>query len=139
VSAGSGVAVTLTWEQEGLRFRGGREGGPQVVIDSDGGEGPSPVTALLLGLGGCMAVDVLDITQKMRLPVTGLAVRIDAQRRPDPPRRLTAVRLLYVVRGLAVGDEPKVRHAIDLSRDKYCSVLHSLRDDIAMDIELELQ
>ena len=134
----AGVEVTLSWLGEGQKFRGGRAGGPQLTIDGDGKEAPGPMTSLALALAGCMAIDVLDITQKMRLPVTALDVRVVGERRDEPPRRYTSMVLHYRVGGVAPADEEKVWRAIDLSREKYCSVWHSLREDIALNVELEL-
>jgi putative redox protein len=131
--------VSLRWSGEQQVFRGGRPDGPQVVIDGDGAEGPSPMTTLLLSLAGCMAADVVIIGQKMRLPLSGLEVAVEGDRRPEPPRRYTAIRLRYIVAGVAAEDEPKVWHAINLSRDTYCSVMHSLQPDLAISIELELR
>lgn len=133
------LTVALTWTGEALRFRGGKLGGPEVVIDSDGIAGPSPTVSLALALGGCMAVDVLDIAQKMRVGITGLRVVVEGDRRADPPRRFTALRQKFVVAGAPAESEAKLRRAIDLSREKYCSVLHSLREDIEMSFELELE
>ncbi|MBR9989296.1 MAG: OsmC family protein [Gemmatimonadetes bacterium] len=130
--------VALAWTGEDQQFRGGRVGGPQLVIDSSGLAGPSPVDALALALAGCMAVDVLDIVQKMRVPISGLSVDVQADRRADPPRRITALRQTFRTTGVTAADESKVTRAIDLSREKYCSVLHSLREDIEMSFELEL-
>lgn len=130
--------VKLEWTGEGDRFRGGREGGPQVIIDSDNVAGPSPVVALVLALAGCMAVDVLDIGRKSRVPITGLELEAETTRREDPPRRVTAVTLRYRIAGPSAADEAKLWRAIDLSRDKYCSVLHSMKDDIELSIELDI-
>jgi len=47
------------------------------------------------------------------------------------------MRLKYRVRGESL-DEGKVRRAIDLSLEKYCSVMHSLAPDIPVSYELEL-
>jgi len=132
------VTVSLEWTGEALQFRGGSEGGPEILLDSAGVAGPAPPAMLALALAGCMAVDVIDITQKMRVPMTGLRVVVEGDRRADPPRRYTALRQKFIATGVAPEDEPKVRRALDLSREKYCSVLHSLREDIAMSFELEL-
>jgi putative redox protein len=113
-------------------------GGPEILIDSDGAAGPSPTVSLALALAGCMAVDVLDIAHKMRVPISGLSVIVAADRKADPPRRFTALRQKFITAGVAAADEAKVMRAIDLSREKYCSVLHSLREDIEMSFELEL-
>jgi putative redox protein len=133
------VTVALRWAGEGMKFRGGRVGGPEVNLDGDGAEGPSPMTALLLGLAGCMAADVVLIAGKMRLPVETIEVVVEGDRRPEPPRRYTAIRLKYIVTGVAAADEARVWRAIELSRDTYCSVLHSLREDTAVSIDLELR
>lgn len=133
------VTVALRWGGEDLKFRGGKVGGPEVAVDGDGVDGPSPMTSLLLGLAGCMAADVVMILGKMKLPLAGMDVVVEGDRRPEPPRRYTAIRLRYVVAGIPASDEPKVRRAIDLSRETYCSVLHSLRDDIRISIDLEMR
>jgi putative redox protein len=132
------LTVALTWTGEALIFRGATSADAGMLMDSDGVAGPSPVETLALALAGCMAVDVLDIAQKMRVPITGLSVVTESDRRADPPRRITAVRQTFRTTGVAAADESKVTRAIDLSRDKYCSVLHSLREDIEMSFELEL-
>lgn len=132
------VTVRLEWAGEGLRFEGGKPGGPGVVVDGDGAAGPSPMTALLLGLAGCMAVDILDISTKSRVALTSLEAHLEGDRAATPPRRYTAVRMRFVAGGVAAADEPKVRRAVDLSAETYCSVLHSLRPDIQITTELEL-
>ena len=131
--------VRLRWSGEGQRYEGGRVAGPTIVIDSDGAAGPSPTMALLLALGGCMAVDVIEIATKMRLAVAGLEVEVAGERRSEPPRRFTAIRLRYTVSGVAREDEAKIWRAVDLSRDKYCSVWHTLKDDIDLSIAVELR
>jgi putative redox protein len=133
------AAVRLRWSGDGQRYEGGREDGPVIVIDSDGVAGPSPTMTLLLALAACMAVDVIEITAKMRLPVSGLEVDVAGERREEPPRRFTAIRLRYEVSGVAAADEAKIRRAVDLSREKYCSVWHTLKDDIDLTIAVELR
>jgi putative redox protein len=125
--------MTLRWSGEGLRFD--TEGDSAIVIDGDAKDGPSPMQALLLGLAGCMAVDVVMILQKMRVPLAGMTVRVEGERAPEPPRRFEKIRLVYETTGLPREAEDKLDHAIELSREKYCSVLHTLRPDIAISIE----
>jgi putative redox protein len=132
-------SVALRWQGVGHHFRGGKVGGPEFAIDGDGAEGPSPVTALVMSLAGCMAIDVLDITQKMRLTVTSLETVVESDRRDEPPKRVLATRMRFMVKGVAPADREKVQRAIDLSREKFCSVLHSLREDIDMSFELVME
>jgi putative redox protein len=135
-----GPVVTLRWAGEGLRFEGGAEGGPAVRLDGAGAAGASPMQSLLLALGGCTAADVVDILGKMRVPLEGVGVevRLESERAPDPPRRYTRIRLLYRVSGLAAEHEAKVRRAVALSHETYCSVLHTLRADTALETEVQL-
>ena len=121
------VEVELTWDGD-LRLRG-RAGTAAVVVDSAGIAGPSPVQALALALAGCMSVDVVHILQRGRVPLEGLRANLRALRAEQEPHRLVSVDLRFTVAG-AVPPE-KVERAIALSREKYCSVWHSLRQDIA--------
>jgi putative redox protein len=130
--------VRLDWTGEALRFRGGAPGGPQVSVDSDGKEGPSPMQSLLLAVAGCMGVDVVMILEKGRVPLDSLSVEVEGDRAEDPPRRFTAIRMTYRIAGPRPEDRNKVQRAVDLSRDRYCSVLHTLRPDLALDIQVDI-
>jgi putative redox protein len=128
------VEVDLTWDGE-LRFRG-RAGTAAVVVDSDGAEGPSPVQALALALAGCMAIDLVHILEKGRQPLRGLRARLSASRSAQDPHRILAVDLRFTVTGAVPAE--KVERALALSREKYCSVWHSLRQDIVFRTSFDL-
>jgi putative redox protein len=99
-----------------------------MVVDSQRQTGLSPTQALAVSLAGCMAVDVVDILQKGRFDLAGVEARLESERRPEPPRYVTRVTLHFVVRGDVPPD--RVERALELSRERYCSVWHSLRSDI---------
>lgn len=84
-----------------------------------------------------MATDVVDILAKGRLPLLALTAGVDARRASDQPKRLTAVRLHFTVRGDLPAD--RIERAIELSREKYCSVWHSLRQDIEFQTSFEVR
>jgi len=128
--------IRMTWEGRDLVFRGGPTPDLQVLLDSDGAEAPSPTDFLLLSLAGCMGVDVQMILTKSRVPVESLVVDVSGDRAPTQPRRFTRIHLVYEVKGPAEEHTPRLERAVALSRDKYCSVLHSLRQDIDIDIEI---
>ena len=107
------------------------------MIDGDAKAGPSSTDSILLGLMGCMSIDVLMILQKGRVTVNSLETRVEADRAPDPPRYFTRVRLTFVMDGPLPEERPKVDRAIELSREKYCSVLHSLRSDLVLETIVE--
>jgi putative redox protein len=120
------TVVELTW-QGGLRF-GARAKDQTLIVDGDGAAGISPVQALVVALAGCMASDLAHILIKGRLPLEALTAHLEAERAPSDPRRVVRVALSFAVKG-AVPPE-KVERAIALSRETYCSVWHSLRQDI---------
>lgn len=133
----SSSEVRLRWTGDGLAFRGGAGGGPEIVLDSNGVAGPSPTQALLLSLAGCMAVDVRMILEKSRVPVEALEVVVEGDRAADPPRYFHALRLTYRITGPTDADQAKLERAVQLSRDTYCSVLHTLRPDMSLDVRIE--
>jgi putative redox protein len=120
------ITAELIWSEH-LRF--GASSGPNaVVIDGDGAAGTSPMQLAAFGLAGCMAVDVVSILQKGRHPLTGLRASFSGERTEDPPRRYTRIALHFHVSGAVPAEA--VERAIALSRDKYCSVWNSFRQDI---------
>ncbi len=133
------VAVAVRWTGTGLEFRGGAAGRPEILLDGGGGAGPSPVQALVLALAACSAADVVEILGRMRVPLAGLEVAVEGERAPAAPRRLTAIRLRYRAQGLPAEAEDRLRRAIALSQEKYCSVLHTLRPDVVVESDVALQ
>jgi putative redox protein len=130
------VLVELRWEGD-RRFTG-RAGSTALVLDGgDSHAGPSPVQALAASLAGCMAIDVLHVLTKGRLDLRGLEARLVAQRAPTEPHYLRAVDLRFVVTGEIPAD--RVERAIALSREKYCSVWHSLRPDIDLTTSFQIR
>jgi putative redox protein len=99
--------------------------GHSVMIDGPveaGGEnaGFRPMELMLVGLGGCMAYDVLVILRRMRQDVNGYKLRIKGQRAEQPPSVYTAVTLEHVISGSQIS-ESAVKHALELAEHKYCS------------------
>jgi putative redox protein len=99
-----------------------------MTLDSASEAGPSPMQALAFALAGCMAMDVVHVIKKGRYNLRGLRADLSGTRAPADPKRFTAVALHFTVTG-DVPDE-KVARAIQLSKEKYCSVWHSMRQDI---------
>jgi putative redox protein len=120
------IATSLAWQGD-LRFVATTRGA-RLTLDGDSAAGPSPVEALAFSLAACMAVDVVDILVKGRHAPQALRADLVAERAPDPPRRIRRVTLRFVLRGAV--PTAAIDRAILLSRDKYCSVWHSMRADI---------
>ena len=117
-------------------FRGGPVGGPVATLDSVAKEGLSSTHYLLFALAGCMAIDVKMILEKSRVPIESLEVEAVGERAETAPRRFEKIQLTYEVRGPLEEHDKRLQHAINLSRDKYCSVLHSLDPSIEIDIRV---
>jgi putative redox protein len=118
----------VSWEGA-LRFRGGEPGRPTTLVDGDNEAAPGPMLTLLLAAAGCSGSDVVVMLEKMRVKLEQLRIEISGVRREQEPRRYTALHLDYHLKGEGL-DEAKARRAIELSIEKYCSVLHSLAPDI---------
>jgi putative redox protein len=134
--AGETKSVTLAW-QGGLRFTGGPPQGPQTTVDGDNAAAPGPMLTLLLAAASCTGSDVVSILQKMRVQLREFQIHVGGVRREDEPRRYLSIHFDYRVGGEGL-DEVKVRRAIDLSLEKYCSVIHSLAPDIAVTYAVSL-
>ena len=129
------TVVELIWEHE--LVLGGRSGEIHMKLDSAAVEGPSPMQALAFALAGCMAMDVVHVLKKGRHDMRGLKADLKGERAPDDPRRFTSIELKYTVTGDVPNDA--VDRAIQLSRDKYCSVWHSMRQDIKFDVSSTIE
>jgi putative redox protein len=92
--------------------------------------------ALLYAVAGCMALDVQHILEASRVPMTALEVEVEGERAPDPPKFFTKLRLIYRVEGPQDEHQAKLERAVALSKEKFCSVLHTLRPDIEYLIEI---
>lgn len=128
------MVLDLEWLGDN-RLRG-RSGAVEIVMDSPPVAGPSPVQALAFGLAGCMAMDVLAVIKRGRFELQGLTARLVAERAPSDPKRIVAVDLRFTLAGSIPDD--RVLRAIQLSREKYCSVWHSMRPDIELTTSFEV-
>jgi putative redox protein len=105
----------------------------------DGGEvslGMRPTEALLAALGGCTAVDVVEILTKRRTPPEGYRIELQGDRADEHPRRFTKIRVRHVVRGEGI-TQGSLERAVSLSHDKYCSVAATLNAEIEYEAVLE--
>jgi putative redox protein len=128
------LRVELVWSKD-LQF-GATSGRSAIAVDADSVTGPSPVQLLGMALISCMAADVVDILRKGRHPLTRFHAALTGERAADPPRRLLRLLLHFAIHG----DVPAaaVERAIQLSREKYCSVWHSLRQDIELTASFDI-
>ncbi len=115
----------------------GDAGGRQVEIDGDAQAGCSPMELLTFSLAGCMAADIVHILGRMRAGLKSVDARIEGTRAETEPKRFTRLNLHFDLGGSGI-NAPQVERAIALSREKYCSVYHSLKSDIEINISFSI-
>jgi len=120
------ITVDLTWIGD-LKFSG-TSNKASIVLDSAGVAGPSPVQTLVFALAGCMAMDVAYLLPKGRYAYSAIRAHLKAERADEDPHRIVRATLTFAIEGDVPLDA--IERAIELSREKYCSVWHSMRQDI---------
>jgi len=129
------LRVDLQWEDD-LYFSAATPTGYDFDFDAANQMGCMPLEALVASLAGCMAIDVVAILRKMRCEPEACSMSVRAERSRTPPQRITEVHLDLTLSGDL--PEDKVRRAVSLSEDRYCSVRHSLREDIEITTVLHI-
>jgi putative redox protein len=122
---------------EDEEFEAGNPERKPVRIDGHGRAGPGPVEVLLCALATCSAIDVVQILEKRRTPVSSLEIDVHGDRADTLPARLTAIRMVFEITGEGI-DREQAERAIDLSVSKYCSVRDSLDPTIPVTCILTL-
>lgn len=115
---------------DGMQFVGMSASGHAIVLDAPkdvGGHntGPTPMEMVLIALGGCTGMDVVSILRKMQVQFTRFEMEIQGERAPEYPKNFTKIQIAYKIWGDV--PEEKLKKAIDLSLEKYCSVSNSLK------------
>ena len=129
------VSLSVDWHG-GLRFRNS-DGSPAIELDSSAPGITSPPQALAYAVMVCMAMDVVHIIEKSRADLRAVSVSFQGQRAEDHPRRFVSMALEFKI----TGNVPArvVERAIELSRDKYCSVWNTIREDVELTTTFTIQ
>jgi len=130
------ASVSVRWRDH-LVFDGGGAGQPSIAMDGDSKMATSPVELLLVAAAGCTGADIVGILEKMRVELRTLDMNVEGTRRDEHPRRFTAVHFRFRASGAGI-DETKVRRAVDLSLEKYCTVMASLAPDIRVSYDVAI-
>jgi putative redox protein len=101
--------------------------GHAITVDSDRetNSAPGPMELVLMALGACTATDIVIVLKKKRQKLHALEVICSGERAAEPPTVWTKLEILYRLRGEL--DDGAVKHAIELSEEKYCSVAAMLK------------
>jgi putative redox protein len=112
--------------------------GHSTVISTNDGPGVSPMQLLLMGVGGCTAIDVVDILRKQRQPLEGLEIEVSGDRGEEYPKPWTAMHVHYIFYGDGL-DPHKVERAIELSVEKYCGAHATVAGTAKMSHDYEIR
>jgi putative redox protein len=114
--------------------------GHAQVIDINGERSAAagPFELVQLALGGCTGADVISVLKKKRQQVTSYRIEIQALRRDEHPRSYKRIDVKHIVRGRGIS-EKAVAQAVQLSTDKYCGVIASLRPTVEIVATWEIQ
>ena len=129
--------ASVKWIDE-QKFVATSPSGHAVTIDSDreSNQAPGPMELLLMALGACTATDVVIVLRKKRQKLQSLEVICSGERAAEPPAVWTKLEIVYRLRGQL--DDAAVKHAIQLSEDKYCSVAAMLRKTATLSWRYEI-
>ena len=132
--------VHIKWLEK-LQFVGVDSSKHSVVMssqDEENGTGMKPSDLMLVALGGCTAYDVVNILTKKRKTLTALDISISAEQESDPPWTYRKIHMVYTLRGEGL-DEKSVTDAIELSKNKYCSVGATLAAAAEITYEFQIE
>ena len=119
-------SASVKWIGE-EKFAATSPSGHTIAVDSDRqtNSAPGPMELVLIALGACTATDVVSVLKKKRQKLESLEVVCSGERATQPPTVWTKLEIVYRLRGEL--DDAAVKHAIELSEEKYCSVAAMLK------------
>jgi putative redox protein len=100
-------------------------------------QGMSPMELLLAAIGGCSTIDIIDILKKQKQEVADLQIEVEGQRSDSVPKVFTKIHMHYKFQGEL--SDSKVKRAIALSIEKYCSVSKMLEKTAEVSYSYEIK
>ena len=125
------ISVNLQRKKGDFGFEAADANGHTVRMDTSietGGDnfGVRPMQMLLMGLGGCSAIDIVMILKKQRQQVDDFSIHIEGERELGKDATLwQQVKIVFTLTGTI--DKEKAERACELSMNKYCSVAETLK------------
>ena len=109
------------------------DGGPAI-----GGSNSAfrPMEMLLVSLAGCTAIDVISIMKKQKQTIDDFQMEIEGEKVNGIPSPFKKVDVHFILKGQI--KESRLEKAMQLTKDKYCSVLHTLRKDLDVNFRFTL-
>lgn len=135
------MKVRIKWMEQ-RRFAAETGSGHTIEMDGPPDHGgrnlaARPMEMVLVGLGGCSAFDVMEILEKSQQSVEDCQVIIEAKRADEIPAVFTQIHLHFILVGAKL-NERFVKRAVEMSMEKYCSVVMMLRDNVDISHDYEV-
>jgi putative redox protein len=134
--------VTVTWQHD--MYVEGKTPAFDGVIPMDsasdaGGQdkGHRPLTMLLVGMGGCIAMDAVSILRKKRQDFTHFEVTFEVEQPDSHPYVYTRVHMHVTAGGPDLSEEALAR-ALELSSTKYCPATAMIKQAAQVDYTYEI-
>ena len=122
-----------------MQFESSNPGGSlQIDVAEDLGgnsNGLRPKALMLSALAGCSGLDVASLIKKMRLEVSDFNIETEGFLTDTEPAVYEKVIVSYNFSGNNLNEE-KLTHAVDLSVEKYCGVMHMFRSFAEIEIKI---
>lgn len=124
------MEINLIRKSGKFNFEASNENGMTVELDAKpaiGGEGKGfrPMETLLVGLGGCSGIDVVNVLTKQKEPLEDVKIQIKATRKDEEmPPIFDVIDIHFELFGAL--NPAKVERALQMTFDKYCSVSNIL-------------
>lgn len=134
------MKVTLERKNSDYLLEAKGASGIPVMIDNKSGEsvqGSSPMELILMGVGGCSAIDIISILKKQKQEITSYKVEVTGERiEQDGSKPFKSMKVVVGLEGDI--DAAKAQRAADLSFQKYCSVSKTFDSVVEISYEVVL-
>ncbi len=124
------MKITINRLDDAYHLRAVNEDGN--IVETDGAvqiggsnKGMRPMQLMLVSAGSCSSIDIITILKKQRQPLADIGVEVTAEREQGKvPALFTKIHLHFRLKGNL--EEDKVKRAVELSMEKYCSAVKIL-------------
>lgn len=124
------ITIQLKRLNDAFHLEAANEQGNTVHLDASpdiGGtnQGMRPMQMVLAAMGGCSAIDLIQILKKQRQDLRDIRITVTGEREKDAvPSLFTEVHAHFTLYGNIEKD--KAERAVSLAVEKYCSVAKTL-------------
>lgn len=134
------MKVTLERKNDDYLFEARGKADVPILIDNTSmpdAQGASPMELLLMGVGGCSAIDVIHILKKQRQDISSYTIEVTGAREAvKDANPFKSMHVHIILKGDI--DPEKAKKAAALSFEKYCSVSITFEKSVAVDYSITL-